>query len=143
MRHEVKIKSNYKIERQTYGSAGFDLRINEGVVISPNCCVTVGTGVSLDMSSSRYLYAEVFPRSSLGKTGIMLANTVGVIDNDYQGEIKLMLRNVGLEPVVLEYGMRIAQIIFKKFEVPMIRRVREFESETDRGEGGFGSTGLY
>ena len=81
------------------------------------------------------------PRSGLAlKHGITLPNSPGTIDPDYRGELKVIIQNLGREPVVLDRGSRIAQLIFARFEEPDVV-LSEQLSETDRGKSGFGSTG--
>ena len=86
--------------------------------------------------------AEVRPRSGLAiKHGVTVLNTPGTIDADYRGEVKVILVNFGAEPFVIRNGDRIAQMVFKKI-TRVDWRVVEQLSETPRGEGGFGSTGV-
>lgn len=86
--------------------------------------------------------AILAPRSGLGiKHGIVLANTIGVIDSDYQGEIKIGIRNQGSEPYSIQPGERICQMLFIPVVQASLRVVEEFSQETERGEGGFGHTG--
>jgi dUTP pyrophosphatase len=74
------------------------------------------------------------------KHGITLPNSPGTIDPDYRGEVRVIMQNLGKEPVTLERGERIAQLVFARFEMPEVVQV-EAVSETARGDGGFGSTG--
>ena len=84
---------------------------------------------------------QVRPRSGLAlKHGITLPNSPGTIDPDYRGELRVIMHNLGSEPVTLERGERIAQLVFARFEAPEIEEVEEL-SATERGKGGFGSTG--
>ena len=127
--------------KATEGSSGYDL------VSLTTCTLFVGkhraisTGVSLELPEG--YEAQVRPRSGLAaKHGITVLNSPGTIDNDYRGEIKVLLVNHGDEPVLIEEGMRIAQLVPSKlagFEAPV--EVEEV-SETERGDGGFGSTGV-
>ena len=87
--------------------------------------------------------AQIRPRSGLAlKTGLTVANAPGTIDSDYRGEIKVLLINLGAEPVTIDHGMRIAQMIFS----PVLKATFQLTNrldDTSRGDGGFGSTGLY
>lgn len=84
---------------------------------------------------------QVRPRSGLAlKHGITLPNSPGTIDPDYRGELRIIMQNLGPQAVTLMRGERIAQLIFARFEAPKVLEVDEL-SETERGEGGFGSTG--
>lgn len=126
-------------------SAGIDLRIDQDLVIhetsSLNPAMEAGTGVHVEIPEG--FVGLVFIRSSLGKRGLMLTNSVGVIDSDYRGEIKLVLR-CNQERIDLKKGERIAQLVIVPYLLGSIDFVDSLEelSETDRGEGGFGSTGI-
>lgn len=141
------IYSNEKIKELalkygTEGSACADLcaDITEPLTLNPNEFKLISSGVRFNIPFPG-IVGLVFPRSGLGCKGIVLKNTVGVIDSDYQGEVKIPVYNIGKEPFVIEPYMRIAQIGF----FPVIKAgfvpVSEFETETDRGAAGFGSTG--
>jgi len=127
----------------TDGAAGMDLSacIPEAVTILPWSRAMIGTGLALELPSPEYV-ALVFPRSGLAsRFGISLANAVGVIDSDYTGEIVCPVQNNSPEPFTLNPGDRIAQILF----LPVARAVLETVDElapSERGEGGFGSTGI-
>lgn len=128
----------------TEGSAGLDLRacIDEPeVTLMPGEQLMVGTGLAIHLKN-RNLAALLMPRSGLGtKHGIVLANTVGLMDSDYQGEVKACLVNKGNQPFVLKAGERIAQyVVVPTFQLAMTV-VEEFDQASARGEGGFGSTG--
>ena len=85
---------------------------------------------------------QVRPRSGLAaRHGITLPNSPGTIDPDYRGELKVLMQNTGDQPVMIHRGDRIAQLVFARFEAPDIEEAEDI-SETKRGEGGFGSTGL-
>jgi dUTP pyrophosphatase len=84
---------------------------------------------------------QVRPRSGLAlRHGVTLPNSPGTIDPDYRGELRVIMQNLGREPVLLGRGERIAQLVFARFEIPEVLEAEEL-SETRRGEGGFGSTG--
>ena len=128
--------------RATEGSAGADLYacIEESVTINPGELKLVPTGVAIaipDSSAVAYLYA----RSGLGvKHGICLSNGVGVVDSDYRGEIMVGLCNVSDTPYTIEPRERIAQMVIAPVIIPQLVEVEELD-KTERGEGGFGSTG--
>lgn len=126
----------------TDGSAGLDLRvcIDEPLQIAPQQTVLLPTGLSIYIADNR-LAAVILPRSGLGhKNGIVLGNLVGLIDSDYQGELKISCWNRSQDHFTVEPGDRIAQLVF----VPVVQAeweiVKEF-SLSSRGEGGFGSSG--
>lgn len=126
----------------TDGAAGLDLPacLDSPVVIEPGSRVVIPTGLALQIPS-RYIVGLVFPRSGLAsKHGVSLANAVGVIDSDYQGEILIPLINQGNKEYKVHPGERVAQLVF----MPVFK-VRLDETDifidTARGTGGFGSTG--
>ena len=130
-------------KRATEGSAGMDLCacISNSVVISPGriCVIPLGLAAEVDSSDVALL---IYARSGLAsKYGITLANSVGVIDSDYRGEWKIPLINLGTEPFTVESGMRIAQLVVTPIIRPDIDTTDEL-TDTQRGVGGFGSTGL-
>lgn len=143
---EVKIKklnANAVLPtRATEGSAGADLYacIEESVTINPGEIKKIPTGIAIalpDSSAVAFLYA----RSGLGvKHGICLANGVGVIDSDYRGEIMVGLCNVSKEPYTISPNERICQMVISPVIIPEFKPAENLD-KTDRGEGGFGSTG--
>lgn len=130
-------------EFQTQGSAGLDLCacIENDCIIEPNDTVMIGTGIAIYLKDPRYA-AMILPRSGLGhKHGIVLGNTVGLIDSDYQGELMVSCWNRGKEAYTLSVGQRFAQLIFTRVYQPEFEVVDDFIA-TQRGAGGFGSTGI-
>ena len=127
-------------ERATEHAAGYDVRsAEESVTLEPGEIRLVSTGLVMELPEG--IECQVRPRSGLAlKHGITLPNSPGTIDPDYRGELRVIMQNLGSEPVTLERGERIAQLVFARFEAPQIEEVEELSS-TERGEGGFGSTG--
>ena len=126
----------------TPGSAGLDLRacLDETVTLAPGETLLVPTGIAVHLADPAYA-AMLLPRSGLGhKNGIVLGNLVGLIDSDYQGELKVSLWNRGQETFVVEPLARIAQMVIVPVVQASFRLVDEFAA-SERGEGGFGSTG--
>ena len=126
----------------TPGSAAMDLTacMDEPVTIAPRQLVTIPTGIAIALPSADYV-ALIFARSGLGvKHGISLSNGVGVIDSDYRGELKVGLTNLSDTPYTIQPGDRIAQLAILPVTQPTVVQVAELD-ETDRGTGGFGSTG--
>jgi dUTP pyrophosphatase len=127
---------------QTEGSAAIDLRTNieNSVILKPNESHLFTTGFSIHIKNPSYA-ALIMPRSGLGhKHGIVLGNSIGLIDSDYQGEIMISLWNRSLESFKVEPGDRIAQMMFLEIASPTFKIVSEF-SESERGDKGFGSSG--
>lgn len=124
-------------ERGSQLAAGYDLYSTENTVILPTKRAVVGTGISIEMPEG--VYGRIAPRSGLAvKHGIHVG--AGVIDRDYTGELKVVLFNLGNEPYIIKPGYRIAQLILEKHMTVDVEEVHEM-METQRGDGGFGSTG--
>lgn len=125
--------------RATEGSAGYDLASNETVTLAADEWVLISTGLSLALPPG--VAASVRPRSGLAaKHGITVLNTPGLIDPDYRGEIKVILYNAGNKPFWVNRGDRIAQLTFEHFLTPNLEQADDLD-HTERGTGGFGSTG--
>ena len=132
-------------EYATSGSAAVDLRaaIDEGssVVIAPGARALIPTGVHI-APETKNVVGVIAGRSGLGvKKGVSLANGIGVLDSDYRGEIHVCLINHGDEPFTVERGDRIAQLMFMPVSIASFTVCDELD-QTERGEGGFGSTGV-
>ncbi len=127
---------------KTKGAAGVDLKANvdEPITLKPLERSLIPTGIFIEIPDG--YEAQIRARSGLAiKHGISLVNGVGTIDSDYRGEIKVILINLGNEDFIINNGDRIAQMVFLKYEKAEFKLVEELD-ETDRGEGGFGHTGL-
>ena len=126
--------------RATPHAAGYDIRCaEEDVVLAPGEIRLVSTGLVMELPEG--IECQVRPRSGLAlKHGITLPNSPGTIDPDYRGELRVIMQNLGREPVKLARGERIAQLVFARFEAPQVVESVEL-SDTERGQGGFGSTG--
>lgn len=139
---ECLLDAGFLPEYQTYEAAGADVKANvtEDVTIGPGERMLVPTGLRLHIPAG--YEAEVRPRSGLAyKHGITLLNSPGTIDADYRGELKILIINLGSEPFVITRGQRIAQLVFK----PVVQAdflVVDAIANSERGAGGFGSTGL-
>ncbi len=126
---------------QTEGSAGMDLRadLDTGIELQPLERKLVSTGLFIELPVG--YEAQIRPRSGLAfKHGITVLNSPGTIDADYRGEIGVLLVNLSDSPFKIENGERIAQMVIAAHEQPQLIEVQEL-TETDRGAGGFGSTG--
>ena len=127
----------------TEESAAIDLRacLHESVCIQPGETVLIGCGIAISIGDPN-IVGIIVPRSGLGiKRGIVLANTMGVIDSDYQGEIKIGLFNRSQNRYIVKPGERICQMLFMPVINAALKLVQEFSSATHRGSGGFGHTG--
>ena len=128
-------------QRQTEGAAGYDLRacVEAPVTLEPGEGYSFPTGLAGEIPQG--LVGLLFCRSGLGvKHGVSLPNCVGVIDSDYRGELIVPLRNFGDKAYTIQPGERIAQLVLVPVFLPPVAEVEEL-SETQRGTGGFGSTG--
>lgn len=126
---------------QTAGSAGLDLRaaLSETLTLGSLERAAVPTGLCMALPLG--FEGQVRPRSGLAfRHGLTVANAPGTIDADYRGEIKVLLVNLGAEPVVIERGMRVAQLVVAPVVQVQLRPVATLD-ETVRGSSGFGSTG--
>jgi dUTP pyrophosphatase len=123
----------------TAGAAGMDVLSAEDVTLAPGARHPVATGLSVAIPPGYEI--QVRPRSGLAlKHGISVPNTPGTIDSDYRGELKVILVNHGAEPFPIHRGDRIAQLVLAPVTIAAWHEVAELDS-TDRGAGGFGSTG--
>ena len=143
-------------EYHTEGSAGLDLAANlniepiivadatyektlQSVKIKPFGRVLIKTGIKVEIPKGYEL--QIRPRSGLSlKSGLMVSNSPGTIDSDYRGDIGIIITNVSNKTVIINHGDRIAQAVLSKFERITFKVVNSVE-KTERGEGGFGSTG--
>ncbi len=124
------------------GSAGLDLRacLAESLVLTPGSTELIPTGICIHIADSGYA-GMILPRSGLGhKHGIVLGNLVGLIDSDYQGQLFVSCWNRGTNTYTIDVGERIAQLVIVPVAQVRFNRVESF-SESERGDGGFGSTG--
>ena len=141
-RLDPRVGTNWPIpEVGTPGSAGVDLRacLDEPVTLAPGETILIGTVIAIHLEDPGFC-AMILPRSGLGHRGLVLGNLVGLIDSDYQGELKISTWNRGQEPQTIEPGDRIAQMVITPVIQPTLIEVDDFESSS-RGEGGFGHTG--
>ena len=143
MKIKVVNKSKHPLPHYaTTQSAGMDLRANldEPIILKPLDRTLVKTGIFMELPMG--YEAQVRPRSGLAfKKGITVLNTPGTIDADYRGEVGVILVNFSNEDFVVEDGERVAQMVIAKHEQPSWEEV-EVLIETERGAGGFGSTGV-
>jgi dUTP pyrophosphatase len=142
---KIKIVNNSQHDSPEYAtsqSAGLDLRANliESITLKPLARTLVKTGLFIELPEGHE--AQVRPRSGLAyKKGITVLNSPGTIDADYRGEIGVILVNLSEQEFVIENGERVAQLVIAKHEQAQWVEVENLD-ETDRGAGGFGSTGV-
>ena len=126
----------------TPGSAGLDIAaaLDEPMTLAPGARALVPTGLRLAVPEG--YEAQIRPRSGLAlRHGLMLPNSPGTIDSDYRGELQIIVMNAGAEPIRIDRGMKIAQLILQPVPRVAWRECAELD-ETARGDGGFGSTGV-
>jgi dUTP pyrophosphatase len=143
-RLDPRVGTNWPIpEVGTPGSAGVDLRacIDEPVTLAPGETILIATGIAIHLEDPGFC-AMILPRSGLGHRGLVLGNLIGLIDSDYQGELKISTWNRSQELKTIEPGDRIAQLVITPVIQPTFIEVDDFESSS-RGEGGFGHTGTH
>jgi len=135
-------KSNNPVPAyKTGGSSGLDIRasLNKEVILHPNQRLAIPTGIHLELPQK--IEAQIRPRSGLAlKNGITVLNTPGTIDSDYRGEILVILINLSGSSFKINNGDRIAQIVISRVEQIKWEEISKLK-KTERGEGGFGSTG--
>lgn len=140
---DSRIGSNFPIPKhQTSGSAGIDLIacIDDKMILDPNESTIISSGIAIFIEDSGYA-GIVIPRSGLGaKKGLVCGNLTGLIDSDYQGPLSISLWNRSDEPILINPGDRVAQLVVLKVNQVELEQVEEF-TESERGEMGFGSTG--
>jgi len=141
----VKLHEDVTIpEKSSHEAACYDLRacLSQTIILEPMQRIAVPTGIKVEIPKG-YLIS-VRPRSGLAiKEGITLINSPGTIDSDFRGEIKVLLINLGDQPVQIKNNDRIAQMILEKtISISWVEEKEQFLSETQRGAGGFGSTGI-
>lgn len=134
--------NDYLPSYATSGSAGLDLRacMDDPTTLKPGDTTLVPTGLAIHIADPAYA-AMILPRSGLGhKHGIVMGNLVGLIDSDYQGPLMVSVWNRGSEPFTLQPMDRLAQLVVVPVQQVEFEIVDEF-ADSDRGDGGFGSTG--
>ena len=144
MKVEIKLLSEaaQMPQKMSTSSSGYDLFAanSEEIILKPGDIKLVSTGIAISLTSG--YEAQVRPRSGLAyKHGIGILNSPGTIDADYRGEIGVILYNFGKQEFRIQSGMRIAQLVIARYENVEFSQVDELNA-TDRGEGGFGHTGV-
>jgi len=125
---------------QTAGAAGCDLISSCDQIIDPQNWGVIPTGLFIEIPDG--YEAQIRSRSGLAlRSGVFVLNSPGTIDSDYRGEIKVILANTGHHPLIVKKGDRIAQMVFSPVTQATFEKAEEL-SKTDRGTGGFGSTGI-
>lgn len=136
----IKFVGEYTPEYATEDSACFDLKCISKTRIFPGELVKVDLGIKVEVPKGFYM--EIIPRSSLAKSGLILANSIGCVDSDYRGPVFAVLRNVGKTKVIIDKDERVVQASIKPVQQVTFKKESKL-TETIRGEGGYGSTGKH
>ena len=130
-------------ESATKGSAGLDLRscAKELIVLQSQSVKLIPTGICIHIADPNFC-GLILPRSGWGHSGLVLGNLTGLIDSDYQGELKISAWNRSVENITIYPGDRIAQLIIVPIIKPLWKKVDLFETSSERGSGGYGHSGI-
>ena len=140
MKRVIKHKAPYELRKGHETDSGYDVRLNAVLLlIKPFATVTLPTGVYLDLPSN--CEVQVRPKSGLSSKGLLVH--FGTVDSDYRGEVLVIATNLTKEPFELRADEKIAQLVFVKKDVIELEQVKEISNNTNRGTGGFGSTGRF
>ena len=136
----IKYKAPYELKKGHETDSGYDVRLNtRSLFIKPFETVKLPTGVYLDLPSN--YETQVRPKSGLSSKGLLIH--FGTVDSDYRGEVLVIATNLTKEPFELRADEKIAQLVFAKKDIVELEQVEEISNNTDRGIGGFGSTGRF
>lgn len=131
--------SEGRLRRSSAGASGYDLTAGRSNEIPPGCSALFWTGVAVSMPPG--IEAQVRSRSGHAARGLVVQGGVGTIDSDYRGQIQVVLKNMSMVSAHVSKGERIAQLVFVPVIHPNFHKVQRFTDKTERGDGGFGSTG--
>lgn len=136
-----KLDRRAKLTQAHEGDAGYDLSCLDGFKLDGGERALIGTGLAIELPEG--YVAEVMSRSGLArKYGVFVANAPGIVDSGFRGELGVILYNSSLTPIRFNAGDRIAQLVIQKVETPRIEFVTAISHDTERGDNGFGSTGV-
>ena len=137
---EIKYKAPYELVKGHETDSGYDVRLDiRLLLIKPFATVTLPTGVYLDLPSNYEV--QVRPKSGLSSKGLLVH--FGTVDSGYRGEVLVIATNLTNEPFELRADEKIAQLVFVKKDIVELEQVEEISNNTNRGTGGFGSTGRF
>lgn len=135
----MKYKCDYKIEKGHDTDSGFDLKTKYAFKLLPNETKLIPTSLFLELDKN--IEAQVRPKSSISAKGILVH--FGTVDSDYRGEVQVVMQNLNDFGVEFEAGQKIAQIVFSKKTDVELEQTEDISNNTQRGIGGFGSTGAF
>lgn len=132
-------KCNYKLIKGHNTDSGYDLKTTRPFKLLPNQTKRIPTSLFLELDKN--IEAQVRPKSSISAKGILVH--FGTVDSDYRGEVKVVMQNLNQHGVEFEAGQKIAQIVFNEKTEVVLEQTDTISNDTDRGIGGFGSTGAF
>ena len=135
----MKYKCDYIIQKAHDTDSGYDLKTTRPFKLLPNQVKLIPTSLYLELD--KHIEAQVRPKSSISAKGILVH--FGTVDSDYRGEVKVVIQNLNDYGVEFEAGQKIAQIVFNKKTEIVLEQTDTVSNDTDRGSGGFGSTGAF
>lgn len=135
----MKYKCDYKLIKGHDTDSGYDLKTKYAFKLLPNQVKLIPTSLYLELD--KHIEAQVRPKSSISAKGILVH--FGTVDSDYRGEVKVVMQNLNQHGVEFEAGQKIAQIVFNEKTEVVLEQTDNIISDTDRGTGGFGSTGAF
>jgi len=135
----MKYKCDYKLEKGHETDSGYDLKTKYAFKLLPNQTKLIPTGLYLELD--KHIEAQVRPKSSISAKGILVH--FGTVDSDYRGEVQVVMQNLNDYGVEFEAGQKIAQIVFNEKTEVFLEQTEDISNDTQRGSGGFGSTGAF
>ncbi|MFP5493154.1 dUTP diphosphatase [Parvimonas sp. G1641] len=135
----MKYKCDYNLIKGHDTDSGYDLKTTRPFKLLPNQVKLIPTSLFLELDKN--IEAQVRPKSSISAKGILVH--FGTVDSDYRGEVKVVMQNLNQHGVEFEAGQKIAQIVFNKKTEVFLEQTNNIENNTQRGSGGFGSTGAF
>ena len=135
----MKYKCDYTLQKGHDTDSGYDLKTKYAFKLLPNQTKLIPTSLYLELD--KHIEAQVRPKSSISAKDILVH--FGTVDSDYRGEVKVVMKNLNDYGVEFEAGQKIAQIVFSKKTEVFLEQTEDIENNTDRGAGGFGSTGAF
>lgn len=135
----MKYKCDYKLEKGHDTDSGYDLKTTRPFKLLPNQVKLIPTSLYLELDKN--IEAQVRPKSSISAKGILVH--LGTVDSDYRGEVQVIMQNLNQHGVEFEAGQKIAQIVFNEKTEVVLEQTDTISNDTNRGSGGFGSTGAF
>lgn len=135
----MKYKCDYMLIKGHDTDSGYDLKTKHPFKLLPNQTKLIPTSLYLELD--KHIEAQVRPKSSISAKGILVH--FGTVDSDYRGEVKVVMQNLNQHGVEFEAGQKIAQIVFNEKTDVVLEQTEDIENNTERGIGGFGSTGAF